>query len=220
MAIKPFGELVKVDLSGKTAKKPVFKKAANGKLEKCGELDYLSWADCLAALYENGAEKVSYGNVRSNDNHPLFLINGEVPFVRVYVEVDGDRKELDFPVIDGSKDIKMDFLAQSDVHNATQRGFVKCVAINWGLGLSLWMKEEKSIEDTKTPGDDIFFHNAIAIKTRIEQMVTAKLQTGLSMDEIYSSIGSGDIKKGEKIYSLCLNALLNSVALEKKLKAL
>lgn len=220
MAIKPFNELVKVDLSGKTSKKPVFKKSPSGKLDKCGELDYLSWADCLAALYENGAEKVSYGNVRSRDDHPLFLINNNVPFVRVYVEVDGDRKELDFPVIDGSKDIKMDFLAQSDVHNATQRGFVKCVAINWGLGLSLWMREEKSIEDAKTPGDDIFFHNAIAIKTRIEQMVTAKLQTGLSMDDIYSSLGEGDIKKGEKIYQLCIKALLNSVALEKKLKAL
>lgn len=220
MSIKPFNELVKVDLSGKTAKKPVFKKAPSGKLEKCGELDYLSWADCLAALYENGASKVSYGNVRSRDDHPLFLINNGVPFVRVYVEVDGDRKELDFPVIDGSKDIKMDFLAQSDVHNATQRGFVKCVAINWGLGLSLWMKEENNLENMKNPNDDIFFHNAIAIKTRIEQMVTAKLQTGLSMDEIYSSLGEGDIKKGEKIYQLCLKALLNSVALEKKLKSL
>lgn len=220
MAIKPFNDLVKVDLSGKTAKKPVFKKGASGKLEKCGELDYLSWADCLSALYENGAEKVLYGNVHNKDDHPLFLLNGANPFVRVYVDVDGDRRELDFPVIDGSKDIKMDYLAQSDVHNATQRAFVKCVAINWGLGLKLWMKEEKSIEETKTPSDDIYFHNALVIKSRIEQLVTVKMQNGVSMDEIYSCLGEGDVKKGEKIYQLCLKALLNSIALEKKLKAL
>lgn len=221
MAIKPFNDLVKVDLSGKTAKKPVFKKGASGKMEKCGELDYLSWADCLAALYENGAEKVSYGNVRSNDNHPLFLINGGVPFVRVFVDVDGDRKELDFPVIDGSKDIKMDFLAQSDVHNATQRGFVKCVAINWGLGLSLWMREEKSLEETKTPGDDIYFHSALAIKSRIEQLVTVKLQNGKTMEEIYAVLDDGcGPAKAEKRYSMILNALLSSVSLEHKLKTL
>lgn len=56
--------------------------------------------------------------------------------------MDGDHRELDYPVIDGARDISMDKLVQSDIHNATQRGFVKCVAINWGLGLSLWQKEE------------------------------------------------------------------------------
>lgn len=65
------------------------------------------------------------------------MIDGRAPFVRVYVEVDGDRRELDYPVIDGARDISMDKLVQSDIHNATQRGFVKCVAINWGLGLSV-----------------------------------------------------------------------------------
>lgn len=221
MAIKPFNDLVKVDLSGKTAKKPVFKKGASGKLEKCGELDYLSWADCLSALYENGAEKVLYGNVHNKEDHPLFLLNGTNPFVRVYVDVDGDRRELDFPVIDGSKDIKMDYLAQSDVHNATQRAFVKCVAINWGLGLKLWMKEEKSIEETKTPGDDIYFHNALAIKSRIEQLVTVKLQNGKTMEEIYSVLDDGcGIAKAEKRYAMILNSLLSSIALEQKLKAL
>lgn len=221
MAIKTFNELVKVELKGKTSKKPVFKKAASGKLEKCGELDYLSWADCLTSLYENGAEKVIYGNVHNKDDHPLFLLNGSNPFVRVFVEVDGDRRELDFPVIDGSKDIKMDYLAQSDVHNATQRAFVKCVAINWGLGLSLWMKEEKSVEDAKSPGDDIYFHNALAIKSRIEQLVTIKLQNGKTMDEIYSVLDDGcGAAKAEKRYAMILNALLSSVGLEQKLRSL
>lgn len=221
MAIKPFLELKNIDLTGKTSKKPVFKKAASGRLEKAGELDYLSWADCLVLLYENGAENVVYGNIHDENNHPLFDKNKEYPFVRVFVEIDGDHREMDFPVIDGSKDIKMESLAQSDIHNATQRAFVKCVAINWGLGLSLWQKEEKNDEEMKTPADDIFFHNALQIKTRIEQLVTVKLQNGRTMEDIYAVLDDGcGITKAQKRYSAILTALSNSVALEQKLKAI
>lgn len=220
MALKPFSELVEVTLDSKTSQKPIMKKLADGTYKKVGELDYLSWADCLAALYENGASRVLYGNVHNNDDHPLFLLNGGNPFVRVFVDIDGDRRELDYPVIDGSKDIKMEFLAQSDVHNATQRAFVKCVAINWGLGLYLWMKEEKAEDTMKTPDDDIAFHSPLKIKLRIEQLFTIKLQNGKAMDEIYAALGDGDAKKGEKLYSICLKALSNCVAMEQKLKAL
>lgn len=221
MSIKPFCEMVTLDLSDKVSKKPIFKKSAGGKMEKVGDLDYLSWADCLAALYANGAQRVIYGNVHNQQDHPLFLMDGSHPFVRVFVEVDGDRRELDFPVIDGTKDIKMEFLAQSDVHNATQRAFVKCVAINWGLGLSLWMREEKEAEKAKTPADDIHFHSAAAIKSRIEQLVTAKLQNGKTMEEIYGILDDGcGPAKAEKRYTTIMNALLSSIALEQKLRKL
>ena len=63
--------------------------------------------------------------------------------MHVYVDIDGERHEMSYPVIDGSSVVKMEKITQSDVHNASQRAFVKCVAINWGLGLSLWQKEEK-----------------------------------------------------------------------------
>lgn len=186
MAIKPFSELVALDLSECVSKKPVFKKNKAGGYEKVGELDYLNWADCLKLLYQNGAGKVLFGNVRSGADHPLFLINGMAPFVRVYVEIDGDRRELDFPVIDGSNDISMEKLRQSDIHNATQRGFVKCVAINWGLGLSLWQREDKEDEKRRKPSDNLEFHNIMAIKARVERFVTAKMQDGMSMDDILS----------------------------------
>lgn len=186
MAIKPFPELVDLDLSNHVSKKPVFKKNKAGGYEKVGELDYLNWADCLMLLYQNGAEKVLFGNVRSGADHPLFLVNGTAPFVRVYVEVDGDRRELDFPVIDGSNDISMEKLKQSDIHNATQRGFVKCVAINWGLGLSFWQREDKEDEKRRKPSDNLEFHNIMAIKARVERFITAKMQDGMSMDDILS----------------------------------
>lgn len=188
MAIKPFSELIGLDLSSTVSKKPVFKKNKQGGYDKVGELDYLNWADCLSLLYQNGAEKVLFGNVRSGEDHPMFLINGGTPFVRVYVEVDGDRRELDFPVIDGSNDISMEKLKQSDIHNATQRAFVKCVAINWGLGLSLWQKEDKEEEKRRKPSDNLEFHNIMAIKTRVELFISGKLKSGMSMDDILSGL--------------------------------
>lgn len=188
MPIKPFSELVALDLTENVSKKPVFKKNKQGGYDKVGELDYLNWADCLSLLYQNGAEKVLFGNVRSGEDHPLFLINGTVPFVRVYVEVDGDRRELDFPVIDGANDISMEKLKQSDIHNATQRGFVKCVAINWGLGLSFWQREDKEEEKRRKPSDNLEFHSIMAIKTRVDRFITGKLQSGMSMEDILSGL--------------------------------
>ena len=144
--LKRFLELYQLDLSNYISKKPVFKyDRAQQKTVDTGErLDYLSWPDVLLLLYQNGAERVRYGNCTNRDGHSLFLSGGGLPEVRVWVEVDGDRQELTYPIIDGTKDISMEKIVQSDVHNATQRGFVKCVAVNWGLGLSLWQKEEKA----------------------------------------------------------------------------
>lgn len=188
MSIKPFSDLVALDLTENVSKKPVFKKNNQGGYDQVGTLDYLNWADCLVLLYQNGAEKVLFGNVRSGMDHPLFLANNAVPFVRVYVEVDGDRRELDFPVIDGSNDIRMEKMKQSDIHNATQRGFVKCVAINWGLGLPLWQREDKEEEKRRKPSDNLEFHNIMAIKTRVDRFITGKLQSGMSMEDILSGL--------------------------------
>lgn len=203
MAIKSFSELMGLDLSGNVSKKPVFKKNKQGGYDKAGELDYLNWADCLSLLYQNGAEKVLFGNVRSGADHPLFLINGAAPFVRVYVEVDGDRRELDFPVIDGSNDISMEKLKQSDIHNATQRGFVKCVAINWGLGLSLWQREDKEAEKRRKPSDDLEFHNIMAIRERVNRTITKKMQDGMSMEDILScmNLSEHDFKVGMDLFT-------------------
>lgn len=187
MAIKSFSELMQLNLKENISKKPILKKEG-GEWKKIGELDYLSWPDCLWLLHQNGAEKVVYGNVRSGADHPLFLIDGRAPFVRVYVEVDGDRRELDYPVIDGARDISMDKLVQSDIHNATQRGFVKCVAINWGLGLSLWQKEESEEGKRRKPSDDLEFHSIMAIKERVNRFITSKLQGGMSMEDVLSGL--------------------------------
>lgn len=193
MSIKTFGEMMDVSLADAVSKKPVFtRNKKTGELYQSGELDYLNWADCLALLHKHGAQQVSFGNVKSGADHPVFLLDGTLPFVRVFVEVDGDRRELDYPVIDGSRDIDMEKLVQSDVHNATQRAFVKCVAVNWGLGLSLWQKEEKNREEDKTAADLVEISHILAVKDRVERMITQLLKGGMDMSDILSALGLRD----------------------------
>lgn len=214
--LKKFNELSKMDLAGFVSKKPVYKKdKTTGQYKQVGELDYLNWADCLSLLHENGAEKVTYGNVRSREDHPVFLLSGAIPFVRVFVEVDGDRRELDYPVIDGSNNITMDKLSQGDVHNASQRAFVKCVAINWGLGLSLWQKEEKELAKEQKPQDNLAVHNIMAIKKRVEIFITGKLQGGMSMDDILSCLNMSETQ-----YKTAMRSFDGIAAFEQRLSNL
>lgn len=191
MAIKKFAEMQNISLEGRISKKPSRKKnKKTGEWEPGAPIDYLNWADVLSLLYENGAECVKFGNVRSKEDHPVFMIGGALPFVRVYVDIDGDRRELDYPVIDGSKDVEVGRMQQSDVHNASQRAFVKCVAINWGLGLGLWSKEEKKDEDEKNKIDLEEMSNIFAIKNRIERLVTEKMKkTKMNEEDLVRTIG-------------------------------
>jgi hypothetical protein len=207
MALKPFKELVAIDLTEHISKKPTFKKQGDRFVET-GSLDYLSWADCLFLLYENGAEKVLFNNIRSAADHPLFMYGEIAPFVRVFVEIDGDRRELDYPLIDGSNDIRPDKITQSDIHNATQRAFVKCVAINWGLGLPLWQKEEK-VKPEKSPFDDPDAHNLWEIKKRMEVLITDIMkQKGWDQRELCQAIGMK-----ETIFTSTMTAAFNNIGL-------
>ena len=133
--IKNFTELSKVEV--KASKKPIFKKK-NGEYVQVGEIDVVSWVDCLNALYENGAEKVVFENVLNENGGLLFKDENNSISIKVFVEIDGDRREIFYPVINGTSDIKADKVVQSDIYNAKQRAFVKCVAVNWGLGISFW----------------------------------------------------------------------------------
>ena len=138
--IKSFNELSKVEV--KATKKPTFKwSKAKQDFEKVGELDVVSWVDCLKVLYENGAEKVIFENVLNEKGGLLFVDENKSISIKVFVEIDGDRREIFYPVINGSSDIKADKVSQSDIYNAKQRAFVKCVAVNWGLGISFWERE-------------------------------------------------------------------------------
>lgn len=153
--IKPFNELAKVEVT--TTPKPIFKyNKKTQSLEKAGELDTISWVDCLCSLYENGAEKVIYDNVINPKTGGLIYNDDNgCMHILVYVDIDGDRREIFYPLIDGTTVVKADKVTQSDIYNAKQRAFVKCVATNWGLGISTWRKadaEEKVVKEEKQAG--------------------------------------------------------------------
>jgi len=158
--LKKFNELSQVEVP--ITKKPTFKWNKN-KQEfeevKGKELDTISWVDCLKALYENGAESVVFENVLNNNGEILYKDENNAIHIKVFVEIDGVRREILYPVIDGSKDIKLDKITQSDIYNAKQRAFVKCVALNWGLGINTWKKSDAEESISKTEVTYSVFEN-------------------------------------------------------------
>lgn len=154
--LKPFIKLYSLNINKYVKKKPTFKKNEKGKLEKMPEkfwLDYLEWATVITLLYENGAEKV-IPEFETNDNgYPCFFdCNNNNPFVKVKVTIDDNIYTYHYPVINGNKVEQSP--NQMNIHKAQQRGLVKCIAINTGLGLKLWQKEEQIFDETPSVNDD------------------------------------------------------------------
>ncbi len=142
--LRTFKELYSVDLTKYVSKKPTFKRE-NGKLIKLPEkywLDYIEWSTVVFLLYENGAESVTFDNELFPDGS---LIKNN--FIKVKVVIDGKIYQLHYPIIKGNISLKEP--EQLDIHTATMRAFVKCVAINTGLGLKLWQKEEKEFSEVQ-----------------------------------------------------------------------
>lgn len=180
MALKPFSELFNLDISNEVAKRPV-KRNSNQML------DYLEWANCIKLLHENGAEKVKYGMVYNEHGYPCFYNhNGESPFVRVWVEIDGEKYEEDYPVVNGIYVVSNP--NQLDINKAKQRGFVKAVAINTGLGLSLWIKEEHFINSDKDIQKEMNKDEGQSLNDQITSLFAKALQKVGSKETLYDSL--------------------------------
>lgn len=182
MALKPFKELFNTDLSGQTSKRPV-KKNSNETLE------YLEWANCIKLLHQHGAEKVRYGMVKNESGYPCFYNqNGESPFVSVWVDIDGERYEEDYPVINGIYVVANP--NQLDINKAKQRGFVKAVAINTGLGLGLWIKEEETINNDKDLQKELSANETVTLNDKITSLFAQALQKVGGKDDLYGILQS------------------------------
>lgn|SRR5699024_255710 len=182
MALKPFHELFNLDISNEVQKRPV-KRNSNI------TLDYLEWANCIKLLYENGAKKVKYGMIKNENNYPCFYNhNGEAPFVSVWVEIDGERYEEDYPVTNGIYPVSNP--NQLDINKAKQRGFVKAVAINTGLGLGLWIKEEEVINSNKEIQRELNQSETKSLNDQITEKFAKALQVVGDKDELYTIVQS------------------------------
>lgn len=171
--LKSFKELYKLDIKKYIKKKPTFRKN-NGKLEKLTSdkwLDYLEWATVIFILYDNGASKVTAEFEANSDGYPAFFNNDKNPFVKVKLTIDDSIYHYYYPVINGN--IVTDNPNQFDIHRAQQRALVKCVAINTGLGLSLWQKEEGYFDDLPTVEKDENPNNKPELKPGTEKWIEA-----------------------------------------------
>ena len=177
--LKSFSELRRVDVA------PYIKKRDGA--------DYISWATVVDLLHEHGAEKVYFENLYNDDGSSLFL--SEQTFtdkkgdtnrcyeVRIKVTVDDDTFTYSYPVLNGINAVRDSLMNQNAVHKATQRAFVKAVALRYGLGFSLWSKDE--IEDDT---DDIYKHSIKAIEERVQQTYTRLIRKGMSTNDIAQAL--------------------------------
>ena len=156
--------------------------------------DYLPWAECLKLLYENGAEKVVITPQATESGSSLFMSNqvftdkngntNRCYEVRLAVEIDYNPYFISYPVMNGINPVRDNLMNQNAVHKAQMRAFVKCVAINTGLGFDLWRDDSDIENDT----DDLTKHSLWAIKDRMQIAYTNALKKGMSTGDIAKAV--------------------------------
>ena len=180
MAIKSWNEMRNLDISKYVKQRD--------------KADYLPWASCMTLLYENGAETVQLETLTDVNGSSLFMShevftdkNGGTNRcyeVRIKVTIDDKVYPFSYPVMNGINPVRDNLMNQNAVHKAQMRAFVKCVAINTGLGFNLWMDDADIENDT----DDLSKHNLFAIKDRMQQSYTRAIKKGLSTGDIAKAV--------------------------------
>ena len=180
MAIKSWNEMRSLDISKYVKQRD--------------KADYLPWATCMALLYENGAEKVLFETLTDENGSSLFMShevftdkNGGTNRcyeVRIKVTIDDKVYPFSYPVMNGINPVRDNLMNQNAVHKAQMRAFVKCVAINTGLGFNLWMDDA----DIENDVDDLSKHNLWAIKERMQQAYTSALKKGMTTGDIAKAV--------------------------------
>ena len=187
--LKPYNELVQVDVLPRCD----YREAKDERGQKV-KVPYLNWAVCKSMLHENGAETVYYTPLKTPEGSYLFgsreVANKDGRkngcwIVSVEVHIDDLTFTMDMPLLNGSLVVYEDTLNQARISNAHARAFVKGVAIHTGLGFKLWMNEK----DTDPAPDDLSGHSILAIKQRLELLLTEKQKQGWSMGEIQRQTG-------------------------------
>ena len=207
MAIKSWNEMRQVDISKYVKQRD--------------KADYLPWAECLKLLYENGAEKVKIIPQTTDNGSSLFMSdqtftdkNGATNRcyeVLVAVEIDENRYLISYPVMNGINPVRDNLMNQNAVHKAQMRAFVKCVAINTGLGFDLWRDDS----DIESDAEDLSKHSLWAIKERIQIAYTNAIKKGMSTGDIAKAVN-----KTEDEVSLLFTYFDQLNRFEKELSAL
>lgn len=194
MALKGYDELVKLDVSEY--------------IEKRDKMDYLNWARVVDLLHKHGAEIVYFEPLVNENGSSLFMterVYGDQDKthqcyeVGVKVVVDDKVWEFRGPLMNGTNPVKDNSISQQRIWNCQTRLFVKCIAIHTGLGFNLWLKEEQENEKSDK-WDDINNHSIMAVKERVQRLVTEKMDKGLTVSDIAAAMN-----RDEKEVSMLFN---------------
>lgn len=120
------------------------------KIERKGNLDYLSWANAWSLLKTNypNAQRKIYEHEHTGLN---YFTDGTTAYVKVGIIVN-DIEHIDYlPVMDFRNNaIPIGKLTSMDVNKTIQRSTAKAIAMH-GLGLSLWTGEDVPELTTTAP---------------------------------------------------------------------
>lgn len=121
------------------------------KVERKGQMDYLSWANAWHMLKQNYPEATRnvYEDPATGWN---YFTDGRSAWVKVGITVDG-MEHIDYlPVMDYRNNaLSVDKVTATDVNKTIQRSTAKAIAMH-GLGLSLWTGEDvPEMVTTKAP---------------------------------------------------------------------
>ena len=164
----------------------------------CEERDgllYLNWAKCIDLLHEHGAEKVYFEPIPdpatgsslrmvSKVFEDKNKVTNQCYETRIKVVIDDNTYEMQSPVMNGSNPVKDNSMSQQRVWNSMCRSFVKCVAINTGLGFDLWLKEEMKPFST-----GIVMKEELATSSQIKAIKELGKKHGLNIDYWIASNG-------------------------------
>ena len=174
------------------------------KIERKGNLDYLSWANAWAMLktiYPDAQRKV-YEHEHTGFN---YFTDGRTAYVKVGIIV-GGIEHIDYlPVMDYRNNaIPVEKISAMDVNKTIQRSTAKAIAMH-GLGLSLWTGED--MPEMVTEARSAVYAPAPKLVelelsseswTKVAQYVTANKQLGVT--KIAQQLGrkyklSAEVKK-------------------------
>jgi len=221
--LKPYKELRQIDVLPYCDKRET--KDERGKKKM---VPYLNWAKCKDLLHENGAETVYYEPLLNANGSSLFMTTE--PFtdskgnrnrcfeVRVKIVIDDLEFIQNYPLLNGMYVVREDNVNQLRLSNAQARAFVKGVAIRTGLGFGLWVSEDETVQHGND--DDLYFHNILKIKERVEQKVTKLLGNELSLQQIAEQTGlqeEDDVRQFMRYYTKLYNfeGMLNQIKVQK-----
>ena len=103
--------------------------------------------------------------------------------MRVRIVIDDMEFIQNFPLLNGVYVVREDTINQLRLSNAQARAFVKGVAIRTGLGFELWLKGSEEPPEI-TEEENLYSHNIMKVKERVEKLLTVKMESGLTIPEI------------------------------------